>query len=116
MGKHHQAFADLATRAVGYGVAMGRNVLTVMLVRGAKEIPNPFGEELGQEAWEMAGHATAEEEMNGGLAASERAVEMAIRSGGGFIGGVGLSKLNLPAGVTTLGVLDDYRVEGVEGS
>jgi hypothetical protein len=64
--------------------------VSVMQVRGAKDIPNPFGPDLGGEAWELGGGQEAEEEVDGDLAASELAVERAIRHGGGFVGGAGL--------------------------
>ena len=79
------------TLPVGYGVASGRAVVSIMQVRGAKDISNPFGPDLGGEAWELGGGQEAEAEIDGGdLAASELAVERAIRQGGGFVGGTGL--------------------------
>jgi hypothetical protein len=74
-------------RAVGCGVLFGRNVLSVMATDGMREVSNPFGADLGQEAHDMgAGQDESDDQSMEGRAAIERAMQQ----GGGFVGGAGL--------------------------
>jgi hypothetical protein len=72
--------------AVGCGVLFGRNILTVMATNGMRQISNPFGEDLAQEAEDMgAGQGISEETRE-----QRAAIARALKQGGGFVGGKGL--------------------------